>query len=502
MKFAHLLSAIAAGRNDPDTLGDLASAALAEGEEQLAIPVVAEQASRAGSARLWQWLGLLHRAVDEHGEALASFDRAAALAPNDAGIAHGRARVALEGGRPAVDLFEEALRLAPSDSAVLLGLAAAKFAVGEGADAEALLDRRLAQEPMWLQGHLQLAQLRSMLGKADQSQASVERAISQGPQAVQLWLTLFDIMIRSRHFEALDEAVARARGAGIGDPTLAFEAVAAAETADTRRADRLFDQLSPAVRESIAVWEIRHLLRSGRAERTLPLVERGLRSAAAATFWPYASIAWRIAGDPRWEWLEGDERLVSVTDLCAELPPIDQLASVLRTRHQGMGEFLDQSVRGGSQTDGAIFSRMEPEIRTLRSAIVGAVEKHIARLPPPDRTHPTLAPRRDREPRFAGSWSVRLRGGGRHTSHVHPQGWISSAFYVALPDEVAQRQDGSGWLTLGGAPEDLGLDLSPIRQVEPREGQLVLFPSWMWHGTNPFEVGERMTVAFDVRVPN
>jgi len=28
-----------------------------------------------------------------------------------------------------------------------------------------------------------------------------------------------------------------------------------------------------------------------------------------------------------------------------------------------------------------------------------------------------------------------------------------------------------------------------------------LFPSWMWHGTVPFEHGERLTVAFDVGVP-
>ena len=46
---------------------------------------------------------------------------------------------------------------------------------------------------------------------------------------------------------------------------------------------------------------------------------------------------------------------------------------------------------------------------------------------------------------------------------------------------------------------ELGLDLPPIRLIEPKPGRLVLFPSTMWHGTVPFAAGERLTVAFDVR---
>ena len=37
--------------------------------------------------------------------------------------------------------------------------------------------------------------------------------------------------------------------------------------------------------------------------------------------------------------------------------------------------------------------------------------------------------------------------------------------------------------------------------IEPKPGRLVLFPSTMWHGTEPFAAGERLTVAFDVARP-
>jgi hypothetical protein len=102
--------------------------------------------------------------------------------------------------------------------------------------------------------------------------------------------------------------------------------------------------------------------------------------------------------------------------------------------------------------------------------------------------------------RFSGSWSVRLTAGGRHSNHIHPAGWLSSAFYVALPDKARRGPEPAGWLTLGEVTE-LGLQLPPIRLIEPKPGRLVLFPSTMWHGTRAFQEGERLTVAFDVAAP-
>jgi hypothetical protein len=37
-----------------------------------------------------------------------------------------------------------------------------------------------------------------------------------------------------------------------------------------------------------------------------------------------------------------------------------------------------------------------------------------------------------------------------------------------------------------------------LRVVEPKRGRLAIFPSYLWHGTNKFGGGERMSVAFDM----
>jgi len=210
------------------------------------------------------------------------------------------------------------------------------------------------------------------------------------------------------------------------------------------------------------------------------------------------AAAWRLTGDRRRQALEGDERFVGVYDIADDIPSLSALAERLHGLHLALGQPLDQSVRGGTQTDGPLFSRIEPEIRALRAAIVAAVERHIAQLPAPQRGHPTLIEKRG-PVRFAGSWSVRLPGAGFHSNHTHPAGWISSAFYVSLPENMGSDQ--AGWLTLGQPQAELGLDLAPFRTIEPRPGRLVLFPSTMWHGTIPFAAGERLTVAFDVAPP-
>ena len=499
MTFSSALAAVRANPNDPDALEDLAAQALDAGEEEEALEWLDRVVQNAGMARLWQWKGLLERSLDELELALPSFAQAARLDPRDASIARGHARVALEAGLPAEALYEQARRLAPADGSLLIGLAAARLAAGHGEQAEAELAAALTRLPKWIEGHRQLAQLRSMLGRPADAPKSIERAVAQEPE---LWSALFDLHVKARRYDLLEDAIERSRSQGVPAAAVnAYEAVAAVELGQTERADRLFAALDASGAPVMPVWRVRHLLRCGRLTEALALIDRELAGARACDIWPYASAAWRLAKDPRSDWLESDPSLVSMIDLTPGLPPVLELASLLRSLHVAKGEYLDQSVRGGTQTDGPLFSRVDPVIRQLRSAVVGAVEKYLRQLPAIEERHPTLRFPRDRRVRFSGSWSVRLGPGGSHENHVHPQGWISSALYISLPERAQGEADHSGWLALGEPDATMAVGLAPMRVVEPAVGRLVLFPSWMWHGTIPFTKGERLTVAFDIAVP-
>ncbi|WP_143873241.1 putative 2OG-Fe(II) oxygenase [Catenovulum sediminis] len=51
-------------------------------------------------------------------------------------------------------------------------------------------------------------------------------------------------------------------------------------------------------------------------------------------------------------------------------------------------------------------------------------------------------------------------------------------------------------------PPELNIELEPVNKIEPKIGRLVLFPSYSWHSTVPFNEGERLVVAFDVARTN
>ncbi|HEX6218460.1 MAG TPA: putative 2OG-Fe(II) oxygenase [Sphingomicrobium sp.] len=221
--------------------------------------------------------------------------------------------------------------------------------------------------------------------------------------------------------------------------------------------------------------------------------------------WAYLSIIWRLMEDERELKLADYERFVLPIDLD---PPagfastgefMAAVATELTKLHVAKDHPPEQSVRGGTQTRGNLFDKKSPLIRQLSGQIEQAIKQTISALPQ-DPLHPFLG-RNTLKTRFAASWSVRIKSGGFHSNHIHQKGWLSSALYISLPGEVASASatgSNDGALAFGVPDPALGFDLEPRRIEYPKVGRLVLFPSYFWHGTMPFESDEpRLTVAFD-----
>jgi hypothetical protein len=169
------------------------------------------------------------------------------------------------------------------------------------------------------------------------------------------------------------------------------------------------------------------------------------------------------------------------------------LADVLRLQHQVNAHPLDQNVVNGTQTGRSLLTLEEPNLRAFLGAVDAAVHDYAGRLD----LHDPVGRRRTDRCRFTGLWSTRLRDKGAQANHVHDRGWISSAYYVALTPNEKPRDPRSGWLKLG-EPNRPPPGCGPEAFVEPKEGLLVLFPSYMWHGIIPFEGDERLSLSFDV----
>jgi tetratricopeptide (TPR) repeat protein len=215
------------------------------------------------------------------------------------------------------------------------------------------------------------------------------------------------------------------------------------------------------------------------------------------------TTALRLLGDPRYEALCDFDNMLQSQLL--ETPPgwpdldsfLTDLAAHLNVLHNPHGHrLLYQSLRQGTETTQDLSRSQDPVIQALFQAFAAPIARYRERIGQGD---DPLRGRNRGASRFNGSWSVRLHRAGYHTSHVHPRGWISSACYIQLPESMTATHTGEGILSFGAPGMLTAPSLDAQLSVRPVPGQLVLFPSYFWHGTLPFQSEQpRLTVAFDV----
>lgn len=453
------------------------------------------------NARAWNALGAAERDRDDLPAAADAFRRAAALRPGDPVAASGRARSALEmGDSSAVDLFVSALRLRPGDPSLVIGLVEALHSTGE-AEAIALLADFVAARPAESEAQRVLARMRWESGDAHGFTRALDDAIAAQPLNADLHRVLIETLAGTDHLDRAADAARAARMALPDAPDFTLrEAIHSSEAGDVARAEAAFAAV-PADVPLRGTHEALHRLRVGHIEQAAALLDRERTwDSSSVAAWAYSGLAWRLLGDARAAWLHEKDGLVAARLIGLDAVELAETADLLRQLHTSSAFPVGLSLRGGTQTRGALFARRHPLIRRLADAVRSVVADHWAGLPPFDPDHPLLR-HRSAEPRIVGSWSVRLTGSGFHVSHIHTRGLVSSALYLVVPDESAAAEQNDarpGWLEIGRPPHHLNLSLDPIRTIQPRPGTLALFPSTLFHGTRPFDQGERLTVAFDV----
>lgn len=160
-------------------------------------------------------------------------------------------------------------------------------------------------------------------------------------------------------------------------------------------------------------------------------------------------------------------------------------------------EPADKSTHGGSQS-GEFADHKAGAAAALRETIVDVVRRYMVELREKMPTHPFVAalPGKWR----LATWAVSLQSQGYQGPHFHPDGRVSGVYYAAIPPEVANARDGAGALEFGQTSDAIGGSATPLlHRISPREGTMVVFPSYFYHRTLPFEsAAPRISIAFDV----
>lgn len=415
--------------------------------------------------------------------------------------------------------LREAVRLAPGDGAAHFALASIRFKLGDEEEAEAAARRAIALGLDDMHSASLLGRILNRQGRFSEAEGSWRKAVKFNPASPQahreladlVWMQTGDIgkaravldtapqsheivAVTVRLLEAAGEdeaAYALAAERAKSDPTLHVLAARAALRLDPQAADR---HLASAPRDGTparAKAEIEVDLALGRSEQAM---RRGEALRAARPNDQHAcallATAYRLAGDDRYRALYDYDRLVKTYRID---PPqgwnsveayLSDLGQALDRIHGPLTHPVGQSLRHGSQTMRGLADYPDPPVRALFGAIDPPIRRHIAAIGA------------DGGYKIASAWSVRLNSGGFHLSHVHPEGWLSSAFYVRVPRAMPGTE---GWLKFGEPGPPTSPELQADNLVEPAPGMLVLFPSYMWHGTVPFSSGDkRLSCAFDI----
>ena len=158
-----------------------------------------------------------------------------------------------------------------------------------------------------------------------------------------------------------------------------------------------------------------------------------------------------------------------------------------------MAERPGTTTRGGGQI-GELFGPASGPMAKLEALIRGAVREYFA---DPQRTRHPHCPRRPARGRLT-AWATVLDSGGYQDPHHHPSGLLSGVYYVRVPDADAAADAGA--IEFGRASAAFGNQAAPeVVLVRPREGLMVLFPSFFWHRTIPFRGdSQRISIAFDL----
>jgi len=379
-----------------------------------------------------------------------------------------------------------------------LVLARALLSQGRHDDADAAYRSALARRPGYVDTVRELAQLIWMrTADAAAAMAPVQEALARSPGDPALHLLRATLMEYSG-----------------GDAPSIWRTLTGAETPDhpeielaAAHAALSFDlhlALTHALKAAgmapgdLRVWlrltEVRLARRE--ADEALALIEPlAERFPADQNVLSLAGLARRLAGragdDP--DLVRG--HLIDTPAGWLDLPSyLSDLAASLRRLHGLRTHPLGQSLRHGTQTTVDLKASDDPVIRAFFEAVQGPISRHVERLGPGS---DPLRRRNTGAWRMGGCWSVQLAPGGFHAPHVHPEGWLSSACYIEVPAAV-DAGGHEGWLGFGGAAFAPDV-LPPVRFEKPEPGKLVLFPSYLWHGTVPFTGDKpRLTIAFDV----
>ncbi len=340
-------------------------------------------------------------------------------------------------------------------------------------DAAECYKKAIAIKPDLAEAHNNLGNVFHDLGRLEEAEVSYRRGLEMKPDDIDTLIELGKVL--------RDIGFGHRRGPDDVLPELNFAAAAARENQDDPKSKQ-------------ALWD--EVL--GYADRVLAQ-EPGNTSALGLKTTAFVGSG----RDEEGLFLSDFERFMQIETVSVPpgYPDLKTFNEALVQRLDSDPDLIEQpheqSMSGGKriynlQRDGE-NSPIHHLLKIYDDALVRYLDTH-----PIDPEHPFLAqrPKKWIKDVFGNIW----KGQGHVRSHIHPDSWITACYYAKLPDVMAtENERHQAWIEFGRPPDYLANKPDPAFPVyQPVEGMLVMWPSYLYHQTIPFQsTGIRSSLPCD-----
>lgn len=157
-------------------------------------------------------------------------------------------------------------------------------------------------------------------------------------------------------------------------------------------------------------------------------------------------------------------------------------------------EPANKSTHNGFQAGIDLFENPKGKMLELQTLVLNELKKYHLKFKSEECTFIQKWPS---EMKITG-WHVVLKKQGYQSAHIHPSGWLSGVIYLKVVPSLDQYE---GAIEFGLEGDKYKFSHATTKKImyNPKEGDIVLFPSSLHHKTIPFTSDrERIIVAFDL----
>ncbi len=446
----------------------------------------------------WTVLGAVLKQTGRVIDSLTALRKSVKLAPQDA-AAHsnlGNTLKELERLDEALASYSQAIALKPDFAEAHSNLGNTLKGLGRLDEALASYSQAIALKPDFAGAHYNLGNTLKELGRLNEAEASYRQAIALKLDYAQAYDHLGDLLQILGKFEEAEVCYKTYISlAPFEKPITKSMASKFFAQGEFQKALNLFDSYSTPESRSFAL-ECLHALGNikeiyERIEDTVELDDGNLRVAAFASFIAESQqkdTAHRFCKKPL-EFIQSSNLSAKMKESNSFITNLIEDLSNIKTIWQPPG----QSVNGGFQTSGNLFRYSNRNIVILKEIILNEIDTYYEKF---KNEHCSFIEKWPAEKNIIG-WHVMLKEQGYHNLHIHETAWLSGVIYLKVVPSLNKNE---GAITFNVAGSNTPYPNLPKIIHNPEVGDMLLFPSSLYHGTIPFSTDtDRVIVSFDLR---